>query len=68
MISYMCDNITVDNDSEDGIFLGNKMVMIYVPECASADPLDRYDHLVAVSGALENALDCGIRSFSYSKI
>ena len=68
MINYMCDNITVDNDSEDGIFLGNKMVMIYVPECASTDPLDKYDHLVAVSGALENALDCGVRSFSYNKI
>jgi hypothetical protein len=64
----MCDNITVDNDSEDGIFLGNKMVMIYVQECASADPLDRYDHLVSISGALENALDCGVRSFSYNKI
>ena len=68
MISYMCDNITIDNDSEDGIFLGNKMVVISVPECGGTDPLDRYDHLVAVSGALENALDCGVRSFSYSKI
>jgi hypothetical protein len=64
----MCDNITVDNDSEDGIFLGNKMVVIYVPECASTDPLDRYDHLVAISGALENALDCDVRSFSYNKL
>ena len=68
MISYMCDNITVDNDSEDGIFLGDKMVVISVPECASADPLERYDHLVAVSGALENALDCDVRSFSYNKL
>ena len=68
MINYMCDNITVDNDSEDGIFLGDKMVVISVPECASADPLDRYDHLVAVSGALENALDCDVRSFSYNKL
>ena len=68
MINYICDNITIDNDSEDGIFLGDKMVVISVPECASADPLDRHDHLVAVSGALENALDCGVRSFSYNKI
>ncbi len=68
MINYMCDNITVDNDSEDGIFLGNKMVVISVPACTSADPLDRYDHLVAISGALENALDCGVRSFSYNKL
>jgi hypothetical protein len=68
MIDYICDNITVDNDSEDGMFLGNKIVVISVPECASADPLDRYDHLVAVSGALENALERGIRSFSYKRI
>jgi hypothetical protein len=68
MVSYMCDNITIDNNSEDGIFLENKIVMISVEECASTDPLDRYDHLVAVSGALENALECGVRSFSYSKI
>jgi len=68
MINYMCDNITVDNDSEDGIFLGDKMVVISVPECASADPLDRYDHLAAISGALENALDCDVRSFSYNKL
>lgn len=68
MIDYICDNITVDNDSEDGMFLGNKIVVISVPECASADPLDRYDHLVAISGALENALDCDVRSFSYNKI
>jgi hypothetical protein len=68
MINYMCDNITVDNDSEDGVFLGNKMVVISVPECASADPLDRYDHLAAISGALENALDCDVRSFSYNKL
>jgi len=68
MIDYICDNITVDNDSEDGIFLGNKMVVISVPECAGTDPLDRYDHLVAISGALENALDCDVRSFSYNKL
>lgn len=68
MIDYICDNITVDDDSEDGIYLGNKMVVVSVPECASADPLDRYDHLVAVSGALENALECGVRSFSYNRV
>ena len=68
MIDYICDNITVDNDSEDGMFLDNKMVVVAVPECISDDPLDRYDHLVAVSGALENALDCNVRSFSYERM
>jgi len=64
----MCDNITIDNDSEDGVFLGNKMVVISVQECAGTDPLDRYDHLVAISGALENTLDCDVLSFSYNKL
>jgi hypothetical protein len=68
MISYMCDNITIDNESVNGIYLENKMVVISVQECAGTDPLDRYDHLVAISGALENALDCSVRSFSYERM
>jgi len=68
MIDYICDNITIDNDSEDGIYLGNKMVVISVPEAASNDPLDHCDHLVAISGALENALECSVRSFSYNPV
>jgi hypothetical protein len=69
MINYICDNITVDSDNhQNGIYLENKIVMVSVPDKTSDDPTDRYDHLVAISGALENALQCSVLSFSYNPV
>lgn len=64
----MCDNIILDNDSDNGISLKDKKYTISVPEYDSNDAINRYEHRVAISGALEDVLECSVRSFSYTKI
>ena len=62
MLTYKCYNITLD----DGSLLQDEYG-VSVPEVDLSDPLDRADHIVAISGALENVMGRYVDSFSYMK-
>lgn len=65
MISYVCENIVLDDEfstSWDG------KVLVSVEHSNKDTPLDRYDHLVAITGALENALEKQVSCFSYNMV
>ena len=65
MISYLCENIVLDD--ETGTSLDAK-VLVRVNNGDMSTPLDRYDHLVAITGALENAVGNPISRFSYNRM
>lgn len=65
MISYLCENIVLDD--ETGTSLDAK-VLVTVNNGDMSTPLDRYDHLVAITGALENAVGNPISCFSYNRV
>lgn len=65
MISYLCENIVLDD--ETGTSLDAK-VLVTVNNGDMSTPLDRYDHLVAITGALENAVGNPISRFSYNRM
>ena len=63
MLKYKCYDITL----EDGSFLPGSY-SIDLPETDLSDPLDRQDHLVAISGSLESVVGRYVDSFSYMRI
>lgn len=63
MLNYKCYDITL----EDGSLLQDS-VEISMPETDLSDPLDRQDHLVAISGSLESVVGRYVDSFSYMRI
>jgi hypothetical protein len=65
MISYVCENIVLDDDASTNL---NAKVLVSVEDGDMSTPLDRYDHLVAITGALENAVGNPISCFSYNRV
>jgi hypothetical protein len=63
MIHYQCYDIKL----EDGSFLQEEWV-VTVSKVDMSDPLDRQDHLTAISGTLESVVGRDIESFSYMRI
>lgn len=65
MISYLCENIVLDDEASTSL---DAKVLVRVNNGDMSTPLDRYDHLVAITGALENALGNPISCFSYNRV
>lgn len=65
MISYLCENIVLDDETSTSL---NAKVLVRVNNGDMSTALDRYDHLVAITGALENALGNPISCFSYNRV
>ena len=65
MISYLCENIVLDDETSTSL---DAKVLVRVNNGDMSTPLDRYDHLVAITGALENALGNPISCFSYNRV
>lgn len=65
MISYLCENIVLDDETGTNL---NAKVLVTVNHGDMSTPLDRYDHLVAITGALENAVGNPISRFSYNRV
>ena len=65
MISYLCENIVLDDETSTSL---NAKVLVRVNNGDMSTPLDRYDHLVAITGALENALGNPVSCFSYNRV
>lgn len=65
MISYLCENIVLDDETGTNL---NAKVLVTVNNGDMSTPLDRYDHLVAITGALENAVGNPISCFSYNRV
>ena len=65
MISYLCENIVLDDETSTSL---DAKVLVTVNNGDMSTPLDRYDHLVAITGALENALGNPISCFSYNRV
>lgn len=65
MISYLCENIVLDDETSTSL---NAKVLVTVNNGDMSTALDRYDHLVAITGALENALGNPVSCFSYNRV
>jgi len=65
MISYLCENIVLDDETSTSL---DAKVLVRVNNGDMSTALDRYDHLVAITGALENALGNPISCFSYNRV
>lgn len=65
MISYLCENIVLDDETSTSL---DAKVLVRVNNGDMSTPLDRYDHLVAITGALENAVGNPISCFSYNRV
>lgn len=65
MISYLCENIVLDDETSTSL---DAKVLVTVNNGDMSTPLDRYDHLVAITGALENAVGNPISCFSYNRV
>lgn len=65
MISYLCENIVLDDETGTNL---NAKVLVRVNNGDMSTALDRYDHLVAITGALENAVGNPISRFSYNRV
>lgn len=65
MISYLCENIVLDDETSTSL---DAKVLVRVNNGDMSTPLDRYDHLVAITGALENAVGNPISRFSYNRM
>jgi hypothetical protein len=63
MLNYKCYGITL----EDGSFLQDEYV-VGVSKVDMSDPLDRQEHLAAISGSLESVVGREIESYSYMRI
>jgi len=65
MISYLCENIVLDDETSTSL---DAKVLVRVNNGDMSTALDRYDHLVAITGALENALGNPVSCFSYNRV
>jgi hypothetical protein len=60
MITYRCFDIVTEDGTPYNSFV------VTVPSIELSKPEDRHEHLVAISGALENLIG-PVESFSYSE-